>query len=66
MNAMLVIVPALALAAGGPETFTNREVPDDPYLPPPAEVAEPTLSLPIDRDRGLVGRIAGNIVPQRW
>jgi len=47
MNAMLVIVPALALAAGGPETFTNREVPDDPYLPPPAEVAEPTPSLPI-------------------
>ncbi len=47
MNAMLVVVPALFLAAGGPESVIQREVPDDPYLPRPAEVAEPTPSLPV-------------------
>ncbi len=49
MNPMLtnVIGPILPLLAGGPEALHNREVPDDPYLPPAAEVSAPVPTLPL-------------------
>ena len=67
MNAMLVVVPALALAAGGPQTLRHREVPDDPYMPPPADVAEPTPSLAIPAGAGFGVQVnvsgLGNNIP---
>ncbi len=43
----IVAVAVLSLVAAGPDALERREVPGDPYLPPPAQVAEPTPSLPV-------------------
>ena len=49
MNPMLtnVIGPLLPLLSGGPEALHHREFLDDPYMPPAAQVAEPTSTLPV-------------------
>ena len=49
MNPMLtkVIGPILPLIAGGPEALHQREFPDDPYMPPAAQVAQPMPTLPV-------------------
>ena len=49
MNPILtnVIGPILPLLAGGPQALHQRELPDDPYTPPTAEVAAPIPTLPV-------------------
>ncbi len=49
MNPMLanVIGPILPLLGGGPEALHQRELPDNPYMPPAVQVAEPLPTLPV-------------------